>query len=159
VTQPYDVRDNAAPNAAAQSGDQDSPFQLATATEPVPPKAAPASRPSLPSIEPYEHWSMSETAAEALGRIGPAAVPELAQSLSDPNPVIRIRAAEVLARIGPAAKDAVPALTRALDDREAEVRKAAARALGEIGPEAKEAVPHLIEALREPGRIPPEGAP
>jgi HEAT repeat protein len=150
VTQPYDVREG---NVETPTRPAESPFQLMTATEPVDSGAAATKRSSRPTIESYEDWTLSETAARALGRMGSAAVPELSRSLSDANPVMRRRAAEILAQIGPEAKDAVPALTRALDDRDPEVRKAAARALGEIGPDAKDAVPHLIEALREPGWI------
>jgi HEAT repeat protein len=70
------------------------------------------------------------------------------QSLDDPNPLIRYRAARVLARIGPDALEAVPALVRHLNDVDISVRREAARALGQIGPQAAEAVPPLIEALK-----------
>lgn len=151
VTRPYDVRQGDDRPASPYT---DAPgFQLTTATEPVHDASSTPHAGRL-GIEKYEDWSLSETAARALGRMGNAAVPELSRSLSDPNPVMRRRAADILAQIGPDAKDAVPALTRALDDPDEEVRKSATRALGEIGPAAKEAVPYLIEALREPGRIP-----
>lgn len=149
VTQPYAVRDG---GGSAKRPAAEPPLRLATATEPV---TKPSDEPHArgPAIIRFEDWDMPETAAKALGGIGAAAVPDLAQSLSDPNPLVRRRAADILARIGPEARDAVPALIRALDDRDEEVRKSAARALGEIGPAAKDAVPHLIEALREPGKI------
>ena len=97
--------------------------------------------------------NLGEEASRALGRIGAAAVPDLARALSDVDVAIRRRACETLARIGPEAKDAVPALIRALDDNEPAVRRAAARALGEIGPAAAPAVPALIQALKEPSLL------
>jgi hypothetical protein len=148
VTRPYDVRGD-----RNQPAPEPPPFpvQLATATQRIAENTMP--RAGEPPIKPFQEWDMPETAAHALGRIGEAAVPQLTQALSDPNPLVRQRAADVLARIGPDAKDAVPALIRTLGDRDEEVRKAATRALGEIGPGAAEAVPRLIEALREPARI------
>jgi hypothetical protein len=97
----------------------------------------------------YEKWDMQETAARSLGRIGPAAVPELILALQDPNPLLRRQAASVLARIGPDAKSAVPALTALLDDPDERVRKTATYALGQIGPAAAEAVPVLMQVIRE----------
>jgi HEAT repeat protein len=149
VTRPYDVRGERNPGAAEPPP---FPVQLATVTERIAENTTPP-RSAEPPIKPFQDWDMPETAARALGRIGEAAVPQLTQALSDPNPLVRKRAADVLARIGPDAKDAVPALIRSLGDRDEEVRKAATRALGEIGPGAAEAVPRLIEALREPARL------
>lgn len=140
--------DPSQPGEQQPATNQPPPVKLAVATEPVSESPAP-----LPPIVPFERWDMPETAAEALGRIGAAAVPQLAQALRDPNPLVRKRAADILARIGPDARDAVPVLIQALDDPEEDVRKAAVRALGEIGPAAEEAVPHLIDALREPAKI------
>lgn len=149
VTRPYDVR-----RGRRQAAAEPPPFpvQLATSTERIAEQTTPP-RTGEPAIKPFQEWDMPETAAQALGRIGEAAVPQLTLALSDPNPLVRKRAADVLARIGPDAKDAVPALIRSLGDRDEKVRKAATRALGEIGPGAAEAVPRLIEALREPARI------
>lgn len=57
-------------------------------------------------------------AAEALGKIGPAArvVPPLADALEDDSWILRSSAARALAGLGGEAKDAVPALMRALED-------------------------------------------
>ncbi|MFQ5796574.1 MAG: HEAT repeat domain-containing protein [Candidatus Bipolaricaulia bacterium] len=88
-------------------------------------------------------------AAEALGRMGPAArdaVPALVEALGDPQSLMRRHAAEALRRIGP---DAVPALIEALMDRDWRVSQAAAWALGEIGPDARDAVLALTEALQD----------
>jgi HEAT repeat protein len=76
-------------------------------------------------------------AANALVRIGPAAVPALIEALKDKDRNVRRAAALALGKIGPATKDAVPALIEALKDKESYVRSAAAWALGKIGPEAR----------------------
>jgi hypothetical protein len=101
------------------------------------------------SVLPLDAWTEQQAAADALGRIGPPAVPPLVAALESSDPQTRLRAAEVLARMGSDAKDAVPALTRLLDDPDEEIRKAATRALGQIGPAAEEAVPALVRALLE----------
>jgi HEAT repeat protein len=98
---------------------------------------------------PLDAWTEQQAAADALGRIGPPAVPPLVAALESSDPQARLRAAEVLARMGSDAKDAVPALTRLLDDPNESIRKAATRALGRIGPAAEEAVPALVRALLE----------
>ena len=104
------------------------------------------------TVRPFEEWTMRETAAAALGRIGKPAVPKLIEALASPNPVLRHQAADTLARIGPSAADAVPALIQSLRDEDPLVRKSAARALGQIGPEAADAVPNLIDMLLEDER-------
>jgi HEAT repeat protein len=104
----------------------------------------------LAQIKPFDEWSEQEAAADALGRIGPAAVPSLIETLRDPDPKVRLRAIEVLARMGGDAKDAVPELIRLLEDSDEGVRKAAIRTLGRIGPPAKEAVPALMQTLMAP---------
>jgi uncharacterized UBP type Zn finger protein len=94
-------------------------------------------------------WSLQETAARSLGRIGEAAVPDLTRQLTDSDPLIRKRAADVLARIGPQAEKAVPDLVEALEDEDEAVRKSAALALGQIGPGAADAVPALVRVMNE----------
>lgn len=100
-----------------------------------------------PAILPYDRWTLPETAADALGRIGRPAVAGLREKLRHPAADVRLRAARVLARIGPEAAEAVPELIGLLDDPDADVRRWAARALGQIGPAAEPAVPGLIELL------------
>ena len=90
-------------------------------------------------------------AAEALGRVGPAArsaVPVLVAAASDARPDVRWRAIWALGRIGPAAAPAVPLLRAALADPD--VRWRAADALGAIGPRAVEARPDLEALLADP---------
>jgi len=74
-------------------------------------------------------------------------IESVTKALEDKDTYVRESAAEALGEIGPDAKEAIPTLIDLLQDREAYVRKSAANALGEIGPHAKEAVPALIIAL------------
>ena len=103
-----------------------------------------------PVIQPYTEWSTAEAAADALGRIGPAAVPQLSTLLHDEDPEVRQQAARILARIGPNAVAAVPDLIQLLQDQHPQVQLAAARALGQIGPEAAAAVPALLRMMDRP---------
>ena len=113
--------------------------------------------PPEPLLKPFDQWSEQEAAADALGRIGPAAVPALLQALASPEKAMRLKATEVLGRMGPEAKDAVPDLVRLLEDPDLAVRKAATRTLGRIGPAAGDAVPALMRSL-EPSS-PPDDTP
>jgi HEAT repeat protein len=101
-------------------------------------------------LKPLTQWTEQEVAADALGRIGAAAVPALVQALQSPDANVRLKAVEVLGRMGAEATDAVPQLIKLLDDPDPAVRKAAARTLGLVGPAAKDAVPALIRALLQP---------
>jgi HEAT repeat protein len=108
--------------------------------------------PAQYSLKPLEQWTEQEAAADALGRIGPSAIPQLIELLKSPEPDVRLIAAQVLARMGSDAKDAVPHLIPLLKDRDERIRKAAARTLGRIGPDAAAAVPELMQALLEESR-------
>jgi HEAT repeat protein len=99
----------------------------------------------------FERWGIRETAADALARIGPDAVPSLVEALTrNPNPEVRAQAAMALARMGPEAAAAVPELQQALYDPDETVRVSAARALGQIGPAAKQAIGDLLQAMSRP---------
>jgi HEAT repeat protein len=113
--------------------------------------------PAQYSLKPLENWTEQEAAAEALGRIGPAALPQLVELLKSPQADVRLIAAQVIARMGSDAKEAVPALIPLLNDPDERVRKAATRTLGRIGPDAAAAVPELLEALVESESASPEG--
>lgn len=106
------------------------------------------------SIHERAEWSLQETVADALRRIGSAAVPSLIQSLKSSDPDLRLQAIEILGRMGPEAKDAVPDLIERLGDDDPRVRKMAVRALGQIGPAAAAAVPELIRILQSSDQTP-----
>jgi hypothetical protein len=110
--------------------------------------------PAQYALKPLEQWTEQEAAAEALGRIGPPAIPQLIELLKSPNPDVRLIAAQVLARMGSDAKEAVPTLIPLLKDPDERVRKAATRTLGRIGPDAAAAVPELMQALVEQAASP-----
>jgi hypothetical protein len=102
------------------------------------------------ALKPLEQWTEQEAAADALGRIGAAAVPSLVEALANPDPATRQKAVAVLGRMGPEAAAAVPDLIKLLSDPDPEVRKVTARTLGQIGPAAKDAVPSLMQSLLQP---------
>lgn len=110
------------------------------------------------TVRAFREWGVRETAADALARIGDAAVPALIDTLADPDDDVRAQAAHALARMGPKAEPAVPALINALNDPNLDVRQGAARALGQIGSSAEEAVPALVKAIQDPRNKPkPKG--
>jgi HEAT repeat protein len=92
-----------------------------------------------------------ETAIVILGLIGPeaeAAIPELRRALDEPEPAVRIKAADALSRIDSSAIEAaVPILEAGLQDAGTAVTSA--QALARLGPQAARAVPALIEHLSE----------
>jgi len=100
-------------------------------------------------------WSVQETVADALGRIGADAVPAIIKALSHPDVEVRVQATHALALIGSRAEAAVPELARLLSDDNEEVRRGAARALGQIGPAASSAIPQLLRLMEKPISRPP----
>lgn len=120
--------------------------------QPQQPRASfqPPFSPPAPAVSrAFETWTLGETVEDAMARIGSPTLPELRRWLSDPNPVMRRTAADLIGRIGPEAESVVPELIILLDDEDSEVRKYAARALGRIGPASAAAVPALGRVLRE----------
>jgi HEAT repeat protein len=97
---------------------------------------------------------LRRAAAQALGRLGPAAagaVPGLLGAAVDPDAAVRKAAAEALSAVDPdwpgrgACGEAIPSLLRALDSSTADVWKTAAALLTRLG---RAAVPALIDELR-----------
>jgi len=93
----------------------------------------------------HEKWrqSLEGAIAEALGKLGEDAIPDLIEAMSDNDVYVRAGAAEALGTLG--ATTAVPFLIGALHDEDWLVRSRAAEALGKIGD--PRAVPALIEAV------------
>jgi hypothetical protein len=139
--------------AVPESG-QVAPASFVSAESPAPSStAAPrpifdyTASPAEYNLKPLDKWTEQEAAADALGRIGTAAVPQLIAALRSNDAEARLQATQVLARMGSDAKEAVPDLIRLLDDPDERIRKAATRTLGRIGPDAAEAVPALMKSL------------
>src|SRR5437868_11402616 len=72
-------------------------------------------------------------AAAELVKIGAAAVPALIDVLKEGDAFAKGHAAQALGRIGPAAKEAAPALALALGGDDAAIASQAGMALGQIG--------------------------
>jgi CubicO group peptidase (beta-lactamase class C family) len=96
--------------------------------------------------------------AEALSRIGSAAIPGLIRALEHGVPAARWPSTIALGKIGLEAHAAVNALTSALADSSSEVRWGAAVALGNIGQKAEPAVPALLHALSDADQDVRQGA-
>ena len=86
-----------------------------------------------------------EVAAEALGRIGPKALPMAIDRLSTEDLTTYFGTTDYLHRLGPAGKKAVPALISRL--KPGKRLWASVYALAGIGKEAKAATPKLVELL------------
>ncbi len=148
---------SAIPDAGIENTGGSSTTSADTATsELIDENASPSGLVTLPDIAPSriirrrQDWTEAEVAADALGRIGAPATDEVVDMLSDADPRVRRRAAEILARIGSEAEQAIDPLIRVLEqDSDPQVRKAAAFALGQMGPKAAAAAPALLRRVRE----------
>jgi len=85
--------------------------------------------------------------SDALGDVGPAALPDLIAALDDDHPQVFAGAASAIRHIGPEAKGAVGPLVELVKKDDPFARRAGIYGLIGIGPEAEAAVPPLIEAL------------
>ncbi len=88
-------------------------------------------------------------AARSLGVGGEKAVPALIEALSDADPGVRLAAAQALGRIGPAAKDAAPALIKAIFDKDVTLRRAARSALRDLQAPSDIVIPVFVKMLEE----------
>lgn len=102
-------------------------------------------------ISQLKYWDLgvAESASEALGKIGTAAIPALVEALQSDHIFIRRKVPDALGRIG--GKAVVPALLEALSHDDVEVRVRAAKALGDVGDVST--VPALLEACRNQDRL------
>jgi HEAT repeat protein len=87
---------------------------------------------TLANLAKDSHDKSRVCAVAALNRFGKAAVPVLAEVLSDPDPSVRKEAARRLMTLGADAKDAEPLLAKAVNDSDAEVAELAKLALERI---------------------------
>lgn len=95
-----------------------------------------------------------DAAGEALSLIGPGAAGALLDALKDPDPSVRMYAADALGGVSPTTPAVVRGLIRRVRDRDRGVHNRAVRALGRIGPAAAPSVPALLDALERRGDSP-----
>jgi outer membrane protein assembly factor BamB len=84
---------------------------------------------------------------EIIRRLGPTAIPMLADLLQDDRAVIRRSAIDALIDLAPETERIQPALKRALADKDSFVARDAARALGALGKKASPSASALVNAL------------
>jgi HEAT repeat protein len=106
----------------------------------------PEALPDLIAALGYSDEAVRYAAVEALLRYGPTARAPLVDALSNPEPLIRENAAELLGMLADAS--AVPILLAHRQDENINVRQAVLRALGSLGGEA--AYEGLLQALEDP---------
>ncbi len=111
--------------------------------------AIPALMKELEDWRPYRRDRQGEQdlyrTADALGSIGPPALPAVSNGLASTEWYVRAGCAKAIGFMGPSASSVIPALVRNLGDDRDEVREAVAEALGRLGPEA---VPPLVQSLQ-----------
>jgi HEAT repeat protein len=108
--------------------------------------------PALISLLKHNDSKVRYAAADALGRMGPAArpaVPAIAELLKTAGPHEQFHVFYAIENLGPDAKEALPALLELLKnfDDTLESRNIF-RVVGSLGPHAKPAVPVLVELLK-----------
>jgi outer membrane protein assembly factor BamB len=94
-----------------------------------------------------EHDDLHLVTFEIIQRIGPPAIPLLAELLRHETDSIRRSAANELVDLAPHTRSIQPALRRALTDADAMVAGDAARALGALGERASPSVDALVRTL------------
>lgn len=95
-----------------------------------------------------DEQKVRETAAQAIGGMGPDALPALCDILRHEDKYVRRHAVWALAKLGPLARPATPDLCAALNDIDPRTASGAAQALGSMGADGGDAVPALAEAMR-----------
>ena len=104
------------------------------------PEAAPAVPALIEAIDRLEYPSCM---GEALGRIGPAAIPALLEAIKGGSEAVRAECARALGAMGPKAKAALAAVRGLLEDPSRHVRYQATEAMARIAP----GDPGVVEAL------------
>ncbi len=108
-------------------------------------------REALPALVAVLHDTdprVRESAAQAIGLMGPDALPTLVAMLDHGDKYVRRHAVWALAKLGPLARPALVNLCQALKDADPRTASGAAQALGNMGAEAADSVPALAEAMR-----------
>jgi outer membrane protein assembly factor BamB/HEAT repeat protein len=105
---------------------------------------------SLPLLRRFltpEHPDLHEVTLDIIRRIGPPAIPLLADLLRDESDALRRSAADALIDLAPHTETIQPALRRALRDEDSMVAGDAARALGALGKRASLSAAALVRTL------------
>ena len=89
-----------------------------------------------------------ESAAQAIGQLGPNAVSAMIRMLNNKDKYVRRHAVWALGKLGPKAVPAIATLCQSLKDADPRTATGAAQALGEIGSEGAPAVAELAIAMR-----------
>ena len=89
-----------------------------------------------------------ESAAQAVGLMGPEALPTLVGMLAHDDKYVRRHAVWALGKLGPLARPALSDLCQSLKDADPRTASGAAQSLGGLGADGAEAVPALAEAMR-----------
>ena len=110
-------------------------------------QGAPRSLPLLRRLLTPEHEDLYLVTFEVIRRIGPPAIPLLADLLRNDVDAIRRHAADTLIDLAPHTEGIQPSLRRALRDEDAMVAGDAARALGALGRRATPSVGALVRTL------------
>jgi HEAT repeat protein len=89
-----------------------------------------------------------ESAAHAVGQMGPDALPALTAMLRHDDKYVRRHAVWALGKLGPLARPALYDLCDTLKDLDPRTASGAAQSLGALGSDGADAVPALAEAMR-----------
>jgi len=92
--------------------------------------------------------SVREAAAQAIGQMGPEALPHLVRMLGHDDKYVRRNSVWAIGKLGQLAKSAIGDLCTALRDADPRTAAGAAQALGNMGTDASDAIPSLTEAMR-----------
>ncbi|QEG27417.1 HEAT repeat protein [Gemmata obscuriglobus] len=95
-----------------------------------------------------EDAKVRETAAHAIGGMGPEALIVLVRMLEHHDKYVRRHAVWALGKLGPLARAALPDLCRSLKDPDPRAASGAAQALGNLGADGADGVLALAEAMR-----------
>ncbi len=112
--------------------------------------AAESAVPTLVELLGDFNINLRTKSAEALSKIGSAALAALERSLKDPNPAVRSGSVQVLLMLPAEQMEVIPYLTAALKDEDRSVRYMAAEGLRKLGSSAEPAIPDLVLALKDP---------
>lgn len=96
--------------------------------------------------------AVRDAAMEALGKVGPVALPFLEQLLEDEDPEARWRSATAIGRMGTSGRPAAPALVKVIDDESPLVRMSALEALAAVSAERDSLLQPIVKELASDDR-------